>query len=61
VRWNLSAIARALDAHPIGAIIAAWDDDDLERVRKGIEAVDQLKAALDAETNVVEFPGPARN
>jgi hypothetical protein len=56
VRWNIRAIADALAVHQIGAIIAAWDDDERERVRKGIEAVDKLKAALDAAPNVIRFP-----
>jgi hypothetical protein len=56
VRWNIRAIADALAGHQIDAIIAAWDDDERERVRKGIEAVDKLKAALDAAPNVIRFP-----
>jgi hypothetical protein len=56
IRRSLSAIADALAVHQIGAIIAAWDDDDRERVHKGIEAVDKLKAALDAAANVIRFP-----
>jgi hypothetical protein len=56
VRWNLRAIADALAAHQVGAIVATWDDDDRERVRKGVEAVEELKAALDRD-NVVRFPG----
>jgi hypothetical protein len=55
VRRSLSAIAYALAVHQIGAIIATWDDDERERVRKNIEAVDRLKAALDRD-NVVRFP-----
>jgi hypothetical protein len=55
VRRNLSAIADALAIHQIGEIITLWDDDDRERVRKGVEAVDQLKVALDRD-NIVRFP-----
>jgi hypothetical protein len=55
VRWNLRAIADALARHRAGAIVATWDEDDRERVRKGIEAVEELKAVLDRD-NVVRFP-----
>ncbi len=58
VRRSLSAIADAVAVHQIGAIIAAWDDGERERVRKGIEAVDTLRAALDGRENVVRFPKP---
>jgi hypothetical protein len=55
VRWNFRALADALTEYQIGPIIAMWDDDDRERIRNGIEAVDRLKAALDRD-NVVRFP-----
>lgn len=54
--WDLITVSRVLNAHPVGTIITAWNGDDLERVREGIEAVDRLKAALDAPANVVPFP-----
>jgi hypothetical protein len=57
VRRNLSAIADALTDSQIRPIIAAWADDDLERVREGIDAVDRLKALMNATSNVVLFPG----
>jgi hypothetical protein len=56
VRRNLSALARDLTDSQLRPIIAAWDADDLERVRDGLEAVDRLKAAMAARANVVPFP-----
>ena len=56
VSWGLSAIASALATHSTGPILAALTDDERREARKDIEAVDQLKAALDAPANVVPFP-----
>jgi hypothetical protein len=56
VSWGLSATAGALATYSTGPILAALTDDERRQARKDIEAVDQLKAALDAPANVVPFP-----
>jgi hypothetical protein len=54
---GLSAIVAALAGNwDIGEIVAALTDDERDQFRRGIEAVDRLKAALDETTNVIQFP-----
>ena len=55
-RRSLSTFARAARTHSSGAIIAALTDDERDGMREDIEAVNQFKAALDAELNIVPFP-----
>ena len=52
---NLDAIVAAQARYPhVGEFVAIWTDAERRRFRQGFEAVDRVRAALDA-TNVIGF------